>query len=85
MRRRNFTFTITDTAIFLGKSPVTLRQWERKGFARFPRLGTDRRLTIDDIRSISLTAYLDDRIPKERYLQLQSILNQLEIIEGVTE
>lgn len=83
MRRRNFTFTVTDAAIFLGKSPVTLRQWERKGFAQMPRLGTDRQFTIDDLRYLAELAYIADRITKERYLVVQSTLNLLELAETI--
>lgn len=82
MRRLKFTFTVTDAAIFLGKSPVTLRQWERKGVVRFTRLGTDRRLTCEDMRLLAERALGLGRISAKRYLLVQAALTILELIEG---
>ena len=81
MRRTNFEFTVTDAAIFLGKSPVTLRQWERKGVVSFPRLGADRRLTIADMRSLSDRALELGRIEEGRHRMIETTLNMLLFME----
>jgi hypothetical protein len=74
-------FTITDAAIFLGKSPVTLRQWERKGVVQFPRLGADRRLTIGDMRALAARALELGRIDEARHRLIETSLNLLQFIE----
>jgi hypothetical protein len=81
MRRRKFTFTITDAAIFLGKSPVTLRQWERKGVVSFDRLGSNRRLDCEGMRQLAERAYVLGRISHRRYLLVSAGLTILELIE----
>jgi DNA-binding transcriptional MerR regulator len=81
MRRSKFYFTITDAAIFLGKSPVTLRQWERKGVVQFPRLGADRRLTIGDMRALSDRALELGRIDERHHRLIATSLNLLQLIE----
>lgn len=78
-----FQFTVTDAARFLGKSPVTLRQWERKGLVTFPREseGGDRRLTADDLRALAYAARDLKRITRGRLelvLAATTLLNYVE-------
>ncbi len=53
-----FAFTITDAGRFLGKSPVTLRGWERSGLVALPRdvEGGDRKFTATDIYALAYRA-----------------------------
>lgn len=53
MQPPDFHFTITDVARFLGKSPVTLRGWERQGLITFPREGSDRKLSCEEIIEVA--------------------------------
>lgn len=77
-----FRFTISDLGVFLGKSPVTIRAWERKGFIEsLPRLGQNRALTCDDIRGVALTAYHGGRISDDRFQLVAEALTTLELIE----
>ncbi len=78
-----FTFTITDAARFLGKSPVTLRQWERKGDVTFPREseGGIRTFTVDDIRSLAYHARNLGRISVARLELILATSTLLEYIE----
>jgi excisionase family DNA binding protein len=47
-----FEFTVTEAARLLGKSPVTLRKWERQGVVHFRRIGNDRRLDTTELRAL---------------------------------
>lgn len=77
-----FYFTITDAARFLNKSPVTLRQWERKGVASFPREseGGDRRFTAEQVLELAWHAYSIKRISKAR---LHLVIGAVQLIELV--
>ncbi len=78
-----FYFTITDAARFLGKSPVTLRQWERKGQVTLPRNpeGGDRRFDSGDIRNLGRIAYSLKRINRERLDLIIMSTTALDVIE----
>lgn len=77
-----FYFTISDLARFLGKSPVTLRGWERRGLISVPRdTNNDRKLTTKDIRVIALRAWDLKRITDQRLQIIGATLTLLEIIE----
>lgn len=76
-----FHFTISDLGRFLGKSPVTLRGWERKSFIDIPREGTDRRLDLQDIRRIATTAREGRRISDARFNRINAAITLLELIE----
>ena len=78
-----FTFTISDAARFLGKSPVTLRQWERKGLVSFPRApeGNDRQFTCGQIRDLAYKAHELGRISKFRLHSVIAAVQGLEYIE----
>lgn len=78
---REFSFTITDAARFLGKSPVTLRKWERAGLVEFERVGDDRRFSIAGIRELADTAYSLGRISRGRQDLVQAVCTLMELIE----
>lgn len=77
-----FSFSISDTAVFLGKAPVTLRSWERKNEFEFPRQGTDRRLNIDDVRSLAKWAKDRGRISDHRLKVVEATLTMMEVVEN---
>lgn len=79
----NFYFTITDAARFLGKSPVTLRQWERKGLVTLPREseGGDRRFNTGDIQHLAQVAFRLRRINLERLHLVIMATTALDVIE----
>lgn len=81
MSLEGFSFTITDAARFLGKSPVTLRKWERDGLVNYSRVGTDRRLDCNAMRSLAQRAYALGRLSEKRLRTIESTLFLLEIIE----
>jgi DNA-binding transcriptional MerR regulator len=77
-----FHFTVTDLARFLGKSPVTLRHWERQGLVVFPRDNNgDRRLTCDEIRQMARIAKTLGRINERRLNLVEASVTLLEQIE----
>lgn len=76
-----FRFSISDLGCFLGKSPVTLRAWERKGFVSLPRIGSTRALTAEQVRGVAQTAYDAGRISEERWLLINEALTLLGLIE----
>lgn len=83
MTNDKFHFTITDAARFLGKSPVTLRQWERKGLVQFPRyngLASDRRFSACEIRKLAYQAHELKRIGRAR---LHLVIAAIELIEQI--
>lgn len=81
-----FIFTVTDLALFLGKSAVTLRGWERKGLIALPRdSGGDRKLTTDDIRKAANTARELGRISQYRLQLIEATITMMQVIEGENE
>lgn len=79
----NFYFTTTDAARFLGKSPVTLRGWERKGLVVLPREseGGDRRFDTGDIRNLAKVAHALKRINLARLHLIIMATTALDVIE----
>lgn len=78
-----FSFTVTDLARFLGKSPVTLRHWERQGLVIFPRdTNGDRRLTATDVRHMAFRAWKLGRISERRFNLVNASVTLLENIES---
>jgi predicted site-specific integrase-resolvase len=77
-----FHFTVTDLARFLGKSPVTLRHWERQGLVVFPREPNgDRRLSCYEIRQMARIAKTLGRITEDRLNLVEATITLLEQIE----
>ena len=77
-----FAFTITDLALLLGKSPVTLRGWERQGLITFPRDPSgDRKFTLDDLRTAAVAARDLGRITEYRLDLVRAALTLLSFIE----
>lgn len=77
-----FYFTITDLGRFLGKSPVTLRGWERKGFIQVTRDPSgDRKLNAREIAGIAKLAYDNKRISRRRRDLVCANMTLLEMIE----
>ena len=77
-----FSWTVTDLARFLGKSPVTLRQWERQGLVAFPRdTGGDRKLTSKQVRRVAKIARNLGRISEQRLHLIEAAITILEIME----
>lgn len=81
VRDPSFSFTVTDAARFLGKSPVTLRKWESQGFYKFARVGNDRRLSVEDVRSLARHAYEAKRICESRLNLIEASLTLLGMVE----
>lgn len=78
----HFTFSITDLALLLGKSPVTLRSWERKGFVTMPRDSRgDRRFRSQDVRKIASKARDNRRINNNRYEIVIATMMLLDMVE----
>jgi hypothetical protein len=78
-----FYFTITDLGRFLGKSPVTLRGWERKEFIHVPRDPSgDRKLTTKEINGIAKVAYKAGRISRRRRDMVCAAMTMIELIEA---
>lgn len=84
-RRWKFYFTITDAARFLGKSPVTLRQWERKKLVVLPRgpEGGDRRFDTEEIRTLAYIARDLKRISQARLNHIIMATTSLDVIESM--
>lgn len=81
-----FHFTVTDLGRYLGKSPVTLRGWERAGLVSIPRDGSgDRRLGTQDIRAIATTAFARKRINQRRLDLVAATMTLIESIERENE
>ena len=77
-----FTFTVTDAARFIGKSPVTLRGWERQKMVKLPRdPGGDRKFYIEDIWNLALVAEKRGRISRDRLRMAQATLTMLRMLE----
>lgn len=81
MSSSRFHFTITDVARCLDKSPVTLRGWERQGLIKFPREGTDRKFTCDEVITVAVEAHDLGRIKSWRLDLVITTMTQLRIIE----
>lgn len=77
-----FTFTITDLGIFLGKSPVTIRSWERKGEISIPRdEAGNRKLSARDVLMIADAAHHNKRIKKPRVLLIKQAIEALDALQ----
>lgn len=77
-----FSFTITDVARFLGKSPVTLRGWEKKGLISFPRDSAgDRKFDLQEVRQVAILARKMKRISDNRLKLIEANITMLELIE----
>jgi hypothetical protein len=77
-----FSFTITDVARFLGKSPVTLRGWEKKGLISFPRdPAGDRKFNLQEVRQVAILARKMKRISENRLKLIEANLTMLELVE----
>jgi len=77
-----FHFTVTDLARFLGKSPVTLRHWERQGLVVFPRdTNGDRKLSTQDVRYMARIAANLGRITEERKNLVEATITMLQLVE----
>ena len=77
-----FSFTVSDVARFLGKSPVTLRGWERHGLISFPRNGRgDRRFLLEDLRQLAAHPLIRERVSPHRLRVLEATVTLLEIVE----
>lgn len=77
-----FSFTITDVARFLGKSPVTLRGWEKKGLISFPRdPAGDRKFSLEEVRQVAIKAKRMKRISKDRLKMVEAAVTILELVE----
>lgn len=82
-RAETFIFTVTDLAIFLGKSAVTIRGWERQGLVDLPRdSGGDRKLTLNDVRKVATFARDAGRITEHRRRIVEASCTLLELVEG---
>lgn len=83
MAQGKFTFTITDLGLFLGKSPVTLRGWERDGLITLPRdSGGDRKLSTEDVRVVTRVAHVLGRISTKRRRLIDATMTLLEYLES---
>ena len=80
-----FHFTITDVARLLGKASVTLRGWEKQGLIKFPRLGTDRHFTCEEVIKCAEDAYKLKRIPRKRLNLVRGAMAMLLFIEEANE
>lgn len=77
-----FTFTITDLARLLGKSPVTLRGWERQKLLTFPRdSGGDRKLTCEEIVIAANKARKLGRINENRLRVVEGAMASFQFVE----
>lgn len=80
-----FYFTITDLGICLGKSPVTIRAWERKGEVTIPRdKSGNRKLTIKDIVMLADAANHNKRLSNARLYQIKQAMIALEALQRKT-
>lgn len=77
-----FHFSISGVGVFLGKSPVTIRAWERKGLVSLPRVGANRSLTVPDLREVAQIAFHAGRITGDRLYLIGDALGALSIIEA---
>jgi predicted site-specific integrase-resolvase len=79
----SFVFTISDLGRLLGKSPVTLRGWEDRGFVDLPRDPSgDRKLSSHDVRRITEIARNAGRISQHRANLVAATMTLIEQIEA---
>lgn len=76
-----FRFSISDLGIFLGKSPVTIRAWERKGLLKLPRVGNNRSLTTAQVLEVAACAHGAGRISNLRMELIGEAVATMNIIE----
>lgn len=77
-----FSFTISDLGRILGKSPVTLRSWERQGLISYPRNGRgDRRFDLDGLRRTLREPIVIERVDEARIRMAEAAITILELIE----
>ena len=77
-----FTFTISDLGRLIGKSPVTLRNWDDRGLVNIPRDSSgNRKLTCTDIREITDKAFDHKRINRRRANLVHATMTLMEQIE----
>lgn len=76
-----FRFSISDLGIFLGKSPVTIRAWERKGLLTLPRVGTNRALTSQQVLEVAVLAHHAGRISQDRLDLISDAIGAINVIE----
>ena len=76
-----FEFTLSNVAKLLGKSPVTLRKWEKQGIYEFPRVSGDRKLQTCDLQELASIARDLNRISTNRYRMIVAVCSILRIIE----
>jgi hypothetical protein len=70
-------------ARLIGKSPVTLRGWERDGLVDFPRNSKgDRSLEIRDIRLVCTNPRVRERLLPDRLKLVDATLTLLELLEN---
>lgn len=82
----SFTFTITDVARFLGKSPVTLRGWENQGWIFFPRdENGDRKFDSQGVLDIAEIAWEEGRINDYRIGLIRDAIRYIQVIERQNE
>lgn len=77
----NFRFTISNLGTFLGKSPVTIRNWERKGMITLPRVGNSRSLNLDELKNVATVAYDSGRISSDRLMHINETIVLLQGLE----
>lgn len=79
---KQFSFTVTDLGIILGKAPVTIRAWERKGELSIPRdPAGNRKLSIKDVVMIADAAHHNKRIKSPRLYQIKQAMLALEALQ----
>lgn len=78
-----FHFTVTDLARLLGKSPVTLRGWERQHLVTIPREGNhgDRKLNCDQVIAVAYRAHELKRIKPDRLDIVITAMTILKMVE----
>lgn len=79
----DFAFSISDLARLLGKSPVTIRGWERRGEISIDRhpSGGDRRLTTEGIREVAQFAHGRRRISIGRLRLIEATMTLIEQVQ----
>jgi DUF971 family protein len=81
-----FIFTVTDVGRFLGKSPVTLRAWERRGLLVLSRdQNGDRRADLAGLRTAATAAEAAGRISRHRLNLVEAAVTLLDLIEKENE
>lgn len=79
-----FTFTVNDLALFLGKSPATIRKWDVDGVVVLPRdKNGDRKLTTEQLREVAQEATKIKRVHKSRLQLIESAITMLELLENL--